>query len=252
MPEKDLENFSAPKSKLSVLPTWEDRILSVWNSLKIRSSRFRFQTPKSIHIKFFPYSNGNNSLRYEKGDLFAKFHSSVRETSPQIADSLLHLLVSRLLRLKVKPEWKEDVMEFLNSLPETKQNKIPDLPSRGRTYDLREIMEKIASVYFPKIDLKRLNIFWSDRIGKRRLGSYDKQTMSIRMSPILDHPQVPRYVLEHVVHHEILHHILPVRRVRGKNSIHSPLFKQKEKEYYSYKEAIVWLKMEYPRFLRRQ
>ncbi|TGJ99201.1 M48 family peptidase [Leptospira semungkisensis] len=251
MPEKGFGNFSVLKSQESRLSEdWERLLRSAWEELKVRSRRFRSESLQSVQIKFYPYRNGNNSILYKKGILFAKFHSSLLDADSRIPESLAYLLLSRLFGLKPEPRHKEDVMDFLNSLPERKNTKqISRLSSKGKFYDLSDIMNRIIQEYFPKIDPKLISIFWSDRIGTRRLGSYEKQTMSIRISPVLDHPKVPSLVIEHVVHHEILHHILPVRRINGKNSIHSPQFKVLEKRYVRYREAINWLKKEYPNFL---
>ncbi|WP_246050507.1 SprT-like domain-containing protein [Leptospira langatensis] len=201
-------------------------------------------------MKFYPYRNGNNSIIYRNGILSAKFHSSLLNADPNVSEAMAYVLLSRLFGLKVEPTHKEEVMDFLNSIPDRKPAKLPSrLSPKGQFYDLSDTMDRILTEYFPKVDPKHISIYWSDRTGTRRLGSYEKQTMSIRISPVLDHPRVPFFVVEHVVHHEILHHILPVRRINGKNSIHSPQFKVLEKRYVRYREAINWLKKEYPNFL---
>ncbi|PJZ49564.1 SprT-like domain-containing protein [Leptospira saintgironsiae] len=247
MPERDLESFSVPDS--SPDRNWEELLVSIWDSLKIKSRRFKESQVRSVEIKFYPYKNGNHSVSYHNGLLRAKFHTSLMDAREETILSFVSLLISKLLGLKPKPAWKEEVAEFLNSLPESELTNFKKLKETGVAYDLKVILEKISSFYFPKMDAKLLSIGWADRLGKRRLGSYEKRNMNIRISPILDHTDVPLYVLEHVVHHEILHHILPSRVKNGQNSIHSPEFKRKEKEYVRYREAINWLKMEYPKFL---
>ncbi|MEI1278200.1 SprT-like domain-containing protein [Leptospira venezuelensis] len=247
MPERELESFSVPEPILD--RNWEEYLVSIWDTLKIRSRRFKESQVRSVELKFYPYRNGNHSISFYNGVLSAKFHTSLTEAREEIIFSFISLLISKLLGLKPKQVWKEEVAEFLNSLPESRTANSKKLKETGVTYDLKVILEEISSFYFPKMDTKLLSIGWADRLGKRRLGSYEKRNMNIRISPILDHNEVPLYVLEHVVHHEILHHILPTRIKNGHNSIHSPEFKRKEKEYVRYREAINWLKMEYPKFL---
>ncbi|MEI7011760.1 SprT-like domain-containing protein [Leptospira licerasiae] len=247
MQEKELESFSVP----DLVPerNWEELLVSVWDSLKLRSKRFKESRVRFVEIKFYPYKNGNHSVSYHNGLLTVKFHTSLMEAREEVILSFIQLLISKLLGLKPKQIWKEEVAEFLNSLPESGTGNFKKLKEVGAVYNLKAILEKISSFYFPKMDAKLLSIGWADRLGKRRLGSYEKRNMNIRISPILDHKEVPLYVLEHVVHHEILHHILPTRIKNGQNSIHSPEFKRMEKEYVRYREAINWLKMEYPKFL---
>ncbi|PKA14749.1 SprT-like domain-containing protein [Leptospira haakeii] len=249
MLEKELESFSVPDP----IPArnWEEYLISIWDSLKIRSRRFKESHVRSVELKFYPYRNGNHSISFHNGILSAKFHTSLMGAREEIIFAFISLLISKLLGLKPKQAWKEEVAEFLNSLPESGSTNFKKLKENGIAYDLKLILDKISSLYFPKIDTKILSIGWADRLGRRRLGSYEKRNMNIRISPILDHKEVPIYVLEHVVHHEILHHILPSRIKNGHNSIHSPEFKRKEKEYVRYREAINWLKMEYPKFLMK-
>lgn len=249
MQERELESFSVHDPNPN--RNWEELLVSVWDSLKVRSRRSKESQVRSVELKFYPYRNGNHSVSYHNGILTGKFHTSLMEAEENTILSFLSLLISKLLGLKPEPIWKEEVAEFLNSIPESGTRNFKKLRENGVTYDLKVILEKISSFYFPKMDAKLLTIGWADRLGKRRLGSYEKRNKNIRISPILDHKDVPIYVLEHVVHHEILHHILPTRVKNGQNSIHSPEFKRKEKEYVRYHEAINWLKMEYPKFLIR-
>lgn len=249
MPEKELESFSVP----NLIPdrNWDELLISSWDSLKVRSRRFKDSNIRSVELKFYPYKNGNHSVSYRNGILNAKFHTSLMDAGEKTIFSFVHLLISKLLGLKPKQIWKEEVADFLNSIPESGPGKFKKLRENGVVYDLKIILEEISSSYFPKMDTKLLSIGWADRLGKRRLGSYEKRNMNIRISPILDHKEVPIFVLEHVVHHEILHHILPTRIKNGQNSIHSPEFKRKEKEYVRYRDAINWLKTEYPKFLMK-
>lgn len=251
MPERESGNFSAPKpSEPSSTPDWESWIVSIWDELRANSPRFRFITDTKVVIKFYPYRNGNNSVFYEKGILFAKLHSRLKTASPKTVEAMFRLLISKLLRLEVMPEWKEEVSLFIDSLDDSRPLINPNLISQGRHYDLAELKNRVIGRYFPKIDSKILSVFWSNRVGTRRLGSYEKRSMTIRISPVLDDPNVPQYVLEHVIHHEILHHILPVRRVLGRNRIHSREFKEREREFSEYRAAISWLRRDYPNFLR--
>ena len=42
-----------------------------------------------------------------------------------------------------------------------------------------------------------------------RLGVYDHQTREIRIHPALDRPEVPRFFVEFIVFHEMLHQLFP-------------------------------------------
>lgn len=80
-----------------------------------------------------------------------------------------------------------------------------------------------------------------------RLGSYNLKTSEIRIHPLLDHPDIPTYVVEYIIYHEILHHFFPPLKNGRKRKIHHASFKQHEKAFPKYAQAKLFLK----EFLKR-
>jgi hypothetical protein len=72
----------------------------------------------------------------------------------------------------------------------------------------------------------------------------------IRIHPALDQVFVPRYFVEFIVYHELLHHVIPPVRVNGRYQIHSPAFRQREREFPAYAEAMAWRQQSLRRLLR--
>ena len=62
----------------------------------------------------------------------------------------------------------------------------------------------------------------------------------IRVSPVLDAREVPRFVVEWVVYHELLHHVLPVEQAGGRSRYHTRRFKTLERAFAHYDEAKQW------------
>ncbi|HSF34364.1 MAG TPA: hypothetical protein VLK82_28390 [Candidatus Tectomicrobia bacterium] len=127
---------------------------------------------------------------------------------------------------------------------------MPPLPNHGRYHDLDAILAELQARYFSdgaavKIRWGR----WSARARPRsiRFGVYLPQTQSIRIHPALDQAFVPRYFVEFIVYHELLHHVIPAVRLNGRYLIHSPMFRRREREFLAYAEANAWRK----RWLRR-
>lgn len=75
-----------------------------------------------------------------------------------------------------------------------------------------------------------------------RLGSYNLKTSEIRIHPLLDHPEIPNYVVEYIIYHEILHHFFPPVKNGRKRKIHHAYFKQQEKAFPKYTEAKLFIK----------
>ena len=74
----------------------------------------------------------------------------------------------------------------------------------------------------------------------------------IRIHPALDAPFVPAYVVESVVHHEMLHAVIPVRiGKKGRPIVHGPDFRAMETRFYGYRRAKEWCRGNIERLLQR-
>jgi Protein of unknown function DUF45 len=127
---------------------------------------------------------------------------------------------------------------------------MPSLPHHGRYHDLEAILDDLCARYFP--DCAAVKIRWGRWSGRARphsirFGVYLSKAQLIRIHPALDQAFVPRYFVEFIVYHELLHHVMPPVRLNGRYQIHSPAFRRCEREYPAYAEAMAWRK----RFLRR-
>ncbi len=116
----------------------------------------------------------------------------------------------------------------------------------GRVYNLQRVFERLNREYFSgRIDAV---ITWGKRsprkaVRKRTLGSYNADTGTIRINPLLDSARVPRYFLEYVVYHEMLHADMGIRRRKnGRLAIHTREFKRREREFRHYSRAVQWEK----------
>jgi len=82
-----------------------------------------------------------------------------------------------------------------------------------------------------------------------RLGVYQPQKQVIRIHPALDQAFVPRYFVEFIVYHELLHHAIPPTRINGRYCVHSVAFRRCERAFPRYTEAIAWRKQHLRRLL---
>jgi hypothetical protein len=61
---------------------------------------------------------------------------------------------------------------------------------------------------------------------------------------------VPRYVVENVVYHEMLHQLIPRQYVHGRWYAHPPEFRQQEQRYRYHWQAEQWKRRHLSRLLR--
>lgn len=128
------------------------------------------------------------------------------------------------------------------------------LESRGRCFELQELFDHINATYFGGQIVARIG--WGRTPGRRRrksirLGVYDHKAKEIRIHPALDRPDVPRYFVEFIVFHEMLHQLFPSARDTGRHVHHPRAFRDRERAWPRYNAAITWEKEHLQELLRR-
>jgi hypothetical protein len=129
-----------------------------------------------------------------------------------------------------------------------------ELVARGKCHDLKELFDGLNHRFFQGGVTARIG--WGRAWSKRRrrsirLGVYDHAAREIRIHSALDQPDVPRFFVEYIVFHEMLHQLFPSPRARGRQVHHPPAFKDREKAYPHYTAALAWEKENLNALLRR-
>lgn len=133
------------------------------------------------------------------------------------------------------------------------------LRSKGRHHDLEALRDRVNERYFD--DAVQVAITWGrdapSRGGRRRrrglsirLGSYAEAERLVRIHPVLDRADVPRYVVESIVHHEMLHAVIPAEPGRIRRRIHTPEFRRREREFRHHERAERWIAKNLERLAR--
>jgi predicted metal-dependent hydrolase len=124
--------------------------------------------------------------------------------------------------------------------------------AEGSAHDLGPVLERVRRHYFD--GLGEVAICWSagrDRSSRRRkrsrsrsraLATYSYEDRTIRVNPVLDSARVPEFVLEWIVYHEMLHHVLPLESADGRRRFHTRRFRALEHAFERYEEARDWEK----------
>lgn len=121
---------------------------------------------------------------------------------------------------------------------------------KGRYHDLQPLFEDLNQRYFQ--GHIQAAITWGKQRAKGplrsiRLGSYSHAHRLIRIHPRLDAPWVPRFVLEYLIYHEMLHQLH-----RGGHRAHPASFRLFEHQYEHLQEAKAWLKANRLRLLSQR
>jgi len=120
----------------------------------------------------------------------------------------------------------------------------PRLTTEGDVHDLQDIYDDINRAYFA--GAIRARITWGQRCRKPKrrnsikMGSYSVEDKLIRIHRSLDRVFVPRFFVEWIVYHEMLHQVHGVRTVGGRRCFHPPEFLRAEAQFERYDESRIW------------
>ncbi len=126
----------------------------------------------------------------------------------------------------------------------------------GDHHNLKKIFNRLNRQYFRSNPLKGYSIVWGRRRRRRPktyfvFGTIQEEDRVIRIHPLLDAPFVPRWFLEYIVYHEMLHARVPELRLGGgRRLVHTEEFEEKEKRFQHYRKARRWERENLGRFLR--
>ena len=90
--------------------------------------------------------------------------------------------------------------------------------------------------------LGRPELTWSEHLARRSLGHYDAAHNTIVVSRVFDRPSSPRYAIEYLLYHEMLHLKHPVRMRGLRRCVHSREFKADEAQFPQLAEAMAFIK----------
>ncbi|MBN2560211.1 MAG: hypothetical protein JXQ75_04710, partial [Phycisphaerae bacterium] len=106
--------------------------------------------------------------------------------------------------------------------------------------DLFAAFERVNGRYFEGT-LSHPRLTWSRTFTGWKFGHYDLIRDTVMISCSLDPAEVPEYVLDYVMHHELLHKKLGVDWSRRRAVAHTTEFRQQERRFDRYADADVFL-----------
>ncbi len=134
---------------------------------------------------------------------------------------------------------------FIRRVPAAELRRRLRIDPSGEHHDLEEIFTDLNRRYFHSRIKATITYGPAPRVrGPRKsikMGSYSADSKVIRIHPALDQARVPRYFVEWIVFHEMLHHIYRARRgPDGRRCVHTPEFNAHERRFYAFERAQKW------------
>ncbi len=227
--------------------------LLVETPLEMAKRIFELLKPRTampvVRVEFRPFTNLNSRIRLREGRLIVGISDLLRDAPSLVIESLLWILLAKLYRRPIPAESQQCYREYVNR-EELRQDLGTMRQARGRKqiaapagvcFDLAEVFETVNQQHFAGV-VSRPQLGWSPQRARTLLGHYDPHHHAIVLSRLLDHPRVPRLVVDFVMYHEMLHIQIPVVQRGARRSIHPPEFREAERQFPAYAEAKAFLK----------
>jgi len=189
-----------------------------------------------LKIDFFAFTSIKNTIRMREGRLLVRLSDLLEGAPASILQAIAHILLAKMYRKPIEREAATRYRRYISSHDITrKAHLVRQMRGRkhlhsaqGRTYDLEAVFEDLNSRFFHGL-LARPQLTWSRNHSRNSLGHYDPAHNAIVVSRIFDHPRVPRYAVDYIVYHEMLHLKHPVRLRGSRRCVHSAEFQAEEK-----------------------
>ncbi|HUO24826.1 MAG TPA: SprT-like domain-containing protein [Candidatus Aquilonibacter sp.] len=205
--------------------------------------------PPEIKIEFFAFANVNNTVRLREGKLFVRLSDLLEGAPESVLRAISHILLAKMYRKPIdrgqaaryrKYVASHEIVRKAHLVRQMRGRKRLHSP-RGHVYDLEALFEDLNARFFHGL-LARPRMSWSQSKTRRILGHYDPAHNAIIISRVFDHFAVPRYAVEYIVYHEMLHLKHPVKLRGSRRCVHSAEFQEEEKQFPRLAEANAFLK----------
>ena len=202
-----------------------------------------------VRITFARYAELKHVWKTSRGSVELKLSDYVEEAPERVMESLATYLLSRAAGRKCPDGMARVYLDYARSLEFWMPNREEYLSrsrnlvvgARGDVRDLDEVFDYVNSFYFSR-RLEKPTLAWTTESPRRRLGFYFEALNILAVNKAMDAERVPRFVLEFVMYHELLHHVNAVDGKKVRRVHHTKSFREQERLFRTYDDAEVWLR----------
>jgi predicted metal-dependent hydrolase len=213
-----------------------------------RALRPRAPMP-ALEVKFRRFTSLNTTIRLREGRLHVRLSDLLEHAPESVHEAIAHILLAKLYRKPISAAASDRYRRYTQSEAVSKQaERIRQTrgrkrisTSKGHTWDLDEVFEQLNRRFFHGL-MGRPTLTWSAHAARRMLGHYDAAHNTIVVSRVFDRPGTPRYAIEYLLYHEMLHLKHPVRVRAGRRCVHSREFQAEERLFPELELAREFLK----------
>ena len=202
-----------------------------------------------FRVQFYAFANVNSTIRLRDGIMHVRVSDLLEGAPESIIKAIAHILLAKIYRKPIQPLHATRYRRYISSHDMTaKAHLVRQVRGRkriesasGQVYDLDEVFEGLNRQFFYGL-LARPQMTWSRSHARNSLAHYDPAHNAIVVSRVFDDRRVPRYAVEYIVYHEMLHLKHPVKLRGIRRRVHGPEFQAEEKLFPQLEDAKAFLK----------
>jgi hypothetical protein len=202
-----------------------------------------------MEVRFRRFTSLNTTIRLREGRIHASLSDLLEGAPEPVLRAIAHILLAKLYRKPVDEAQARRYRRFTTSEAVVRQSElIRQMRGRkrigsaqGEHYDLDEVFESLNRQFFHGL-MGRPVLTWSEVKATRLLGHYDPAHNTIVVSRVFDRKGAPRFAIEYLMYHEMLHLKHPVKQKNGRRCVHSRAFQEEEKLFPELERAKAYLK----------
>jgi hypothetical protein len=203
-----------------------------------------------IEVRFRRFTSLNTTIRLRQGRVHAHLSDLLEGAPESVLRAIAHILFAKLYRKPLDAAQTDRYRRFASSEAVMRQTERTRqtrgrkkmLGPAGQHYHLEEIFDGLNARFFYGL-MGRPLLTWSRHMAKRSLGHYDAAHNTIVISRVFDRKNTPRYAIEYLLYHEMLHLKHPVRVRGGRRCVHPREFRAEERLFPELDLAKQYLKM---------
>lgn len=200
--------------------------------------------PPRFLVDFYPYASLTLTIRRREDAVYVRLSDLLQRAPVAVLEASAALLLARVYRKRAPRALVEPYLDYARS--QQTRNRISRMrrarvrlactEPRGLCFDLETMFDELNVRFFAG-KLEKPAIGWSVRGWRRQFGCYDPGPKQILLNKRMDRSGVPRFAVEYVLFHEMLHVKHPTRRSGCSLVSHSPEFRREEKRFPEFTRA---------------
>ena len=215
-----------------------------WLCRSILRDTFPLFRNTDVDASFYPYIGLTHTIRRKDSKCIVRISDHCRCAPRQVLEAIIMILGCKIMRRRPHLRYLQTYELFRKdpgitaAVRERRMQKGRKQigGEAGRNFSLAKIYQDLNSLYFnDQIEIARIG--WGLRRSRSRLGHYDPAHHTITLSPVLDAPGVPGFVVRYIVYHEMLHAVFEGPSGGDRKRHHFAEFRRAERAFPDYERA---------------